>query len=189
MHVLDARPLIVAIAGPNGAGKSTFYEAVLKPVGLRFVNADVIAAELGIDAYEAADLAGRMRKVLVAQRESFVFETVFSDPVGDKVTFLKDARVAGYTVLLCFVGLENVQLSDDRVAMRVLQGGHDVPTEKLTQRYPRSLANLRRAIEQLPNVWVYDNSDLANPFRKVAEFVDGKCAEEFPPLPPWLAAL
>ncbi len=186
MNPLDTRPIIVAVAGPNGAGKSTFHEVFLKPVGLRFVNADVIAAELGIDAYEAAELAGRMRQALVNQRESFVFETVFSDPVGEKVAFLKTACNAGYTVLLCFIGLESALISDERVAMRVAQGGHDIPTDKLMQRYPRSLLNLRLAIEQLPYVWVYDNSDLTQPFRKVAEFVDGKRTGDVSPLPTWL---
>jgi len=66
--------------------------------------------------------------VLVAQGESFVFETVFSDPVGDKLKFLRRASTRGYTVVLCFIGLASPELCDERVAMRVLQGGHDVPT-------------------------------------------------------------
>lgn len=175
-----------ADAGPNGAGKSTFYEVFLKPVGLRFLNADVIAQELSLDAYEAAGLAERLRQVLVARRESFVFETVFSDPVGDKVTFLKAACEAGYSVVLCFIGLDGAQTSDARVAMRVLQGGHDVPTQKLVDRYPRPLANLKRAIECLPVVLVYDNTDLSVPFRKVAEYAEGVRSAEFGPLPAWL---
>jgi predicted ABC-type ATPase len=48
---LDKRPIIVALAGPNGAGKTSFYEAHLKASGLRFINADILAGELGIDAY------------------------------------------------------------------------------------------------------------------------------------------
>ena len=79
----DARPIVVAIAGPNGAGKTTFYEAHIQPAGLRFVNADDLARELEVDAYEAADVAGSLRETLLEQGESFVFETVFSDPVGD----------------------------------------------------------------------------------------------------------
>ena len=103
--VLDQRPIVVALAGPNGAGKTTFYQAHLAPAGLRFVNADVLARELGTDPYSAARLADAVRRELVRQRESFVFETVFSDPVGDKLAFLKETARAGYTVVLCFVGL------------------------------------------------------------------------------------
>jgi predicted ABC-type ATPase len=54
--------------------------------------------------------------------------------------------------------------------MRVSQGGHDALSEKLAARYPRTLLNLNRAIEQLPLVLVFDNKDLATPFRRVAEF-------------------
>jgi predicted ABC-type ATPase len=185
-HPFDAQPVIVAIAGPNGAGKSTFYEAFVRRAGLRFINADDIARALGIEAYEAAQLADALRRELVAQDESFVFETVFSDPNGAKVDFLRDAAGRGYTVVLCFIGVGSAMTSDERVAMRVMQGGHDVAAEKVTSRYPRSLENLRRAITALPFVWVYDNSDLGDPFRKVAEFEHGVLAKQYPPLPAWL---
>jgi predicted ABC-type ATPase len=85
---VDRRPILVAIAGPNGAGKTAFFRAHLAAAGLRFVNADVLAAELAVEPYEAARLADALRRALVGRRESFVFETVFSDPVGDKVAFL-----------------------------------------------------------------------------------------------------
>jgi predicted ABC-type ATPase len=54
---LDQRPVVVALAGPNGAGKTTFYHAHVQPAGLRLVNADVLARELNIDPYEAANVA------------------------------------------------------------------------------------------------------------------------------------
>jgi len=78
----DRRPILVAIAGPNGAGKTTFFHAHLASAGLRFVNADVLAAELEVEPYEAARLAGALRQALFERGESFVFETVFSDPLG-----------------------------------------------------------------------------------------------------------
>jgi predicted ABC-type ATPase len=183
---LDSRPLIVALAGPNGAGKSTFFQAHLQPAGLRFVNADDLGRDLGVGAYEAAELANQLRRALVAQRESFVFETVLSDPVGEKVNFLRDSARSGYTVLLCFIGLDSAETSEQRVAMRVLQGGHDVPTEKLAARFDRTLINLRRAMRELPFVLIFDNSDLRHPFRKVAEFKNGKAIFTSEPAPNWL---
>jgi len=36
--------------------------------------------------------------------------------------------------------------------MRVSQGGHDVPLEKLITRFPRTLANLKAALQALPRV-------------------------------------
>jgi predicted ABC-type ATPase len=182
----DARPIIVALAGPNGAGKTTFFGAHLAHAGLRFVNADELARELEIDAYEAAKVASRVRETLLEQRDSFVFETVFSDPVGEKLEFLQRAIAEGYTVVLCFIGLESPAQSDERVAMRVMQGGHDVPTDKVVARYPRTLDNLRRAIRVLPHVLVFDNTDLGRPFRRVACFQNGHAIESSDAVPAWL---
>lgn len=186
---LDQRPVIVAIAGPNGAGKSTFYHAHLKPIALRFLNADVVAKELNIDAYAAAKIVARLRDELIEQRESFVFETVFSDPVGDKLEFLKKSAQSGYTVVLCFIGIRDVRTSEVRVAMRVSQGGHDVPTKKLNDRFPRILVNLKSAIRELPHVWIFDNSDLRVPFRQVAIFESGRLVSKMKAIPKWLNSL
>jgi predicted ABC-type ATPase len=186
---LDRRPVIVAIAGPNGAGKTTFYHAHLQRAGLRFVNADVLGRELSLEPYAAASLADALRRQLAEQRESFAFETVFSDPVGDKLAFLTAAAEAGYNVVLCFIGLTGPDLSEERVAMRVSQGGHDVPADKLIARFPRTLSNLRRAIHALPHVCVFDNSDLRTPFRNVAAFESGHQVAAHLPTPAWLAPL
>lgn len=183
---LDRRPVVLALAGPNGAGKTTFYFSHLRAAGLRLVNADVLARELDLDAYAAARLADSLRRELIAQRESFVFETVFSNPVGEKIEFLRQASEAGYTTILCFIGISGADVSDQRVAMRISQGGHDVPQAKLRERFPRVLANLKSAIGVLPHVWVYDNDDLARPFRLVAVVENGNVVRLNLPVPRWL---
>lgn len=186
---LDRRPIILAIAGPNGAGKSTFFEAHLQSSRLRFLNADRLAREFAVEAYEAAQMIAALRAELVAQRESFIFETVFLDPVGDKLGFLKQAAQSGYAVVLCFIGLADAGLSAQRVAMRVSQGGHDVPKEKLSERFPRTLSNLAAAIRELPCVWVFDNTDLRPPFRHVAAYQEGRQVWSKPPIPAWLRSV
>tara|TARA_Y100001934_G_scaffold241519_1_gene296600 strand:+ start:556 stop:738 length:183 start_codon:yes stop_codon:yes gene_type:complete len=57
--------------------------------------------------------------------------------------------------------------------MRVMQGGHDVPDEKLELRFDRSLANRDRAIEALPLVVILDNSNLSHPYRLEAVYREG----------------
>jgi predicted ABC-type ATPase len=185
----DKRPIMVAVAGPNGAGKTTFFHSHLQRAALPLVNADVLAREMDIDAYAAARLAEVIRQELVKRQESFVFETVLSDPVGDKVTFLKRAADFGYTVVLCFIGIAGPDVSEDRVAMRVSQGGHDVPRDKLRSRYPRTIANLKLAIQRLPHVLIYDNGDLSQPYRQVAVFEQGRLLASCEPIPKWLRPL
>ncbi|NLS94523.1 MAG: hypothetical protein GXX96_20395 [Planctomycetaceae bacterium] len=183
---LDREPLIVAIAGPNGAGKTTFYDSQLGLAAYRFLNADALAREFDVEPYLAARLANELRHELVRRRESFVFETVFSDPVGDKLQFLKHAVAAGYTVVFCFIGLADVRASSDRVAMRICQGGHDVPEEKLATRFPRILTNLGKAVRELPHVLIFDNTDLKRPFQQVAVFEQGRPVFLKEPPPAWL---
>lgn len=186
---LDRRPVVVALAGPNGTGKTTFYEAHLKASGLRFLNADILAGELGLDAYQAAEVAARLRQEFVSQGESFVFETVFSDPVGDKLAFLKQAAQQGCAVIMCFIGLADSDRSEERVAMRVTQGGHDVPTGKLAARFSRTMTNLKQAIRELPCVFVFDNDDLRTPFRLAAIFQNGRRTFLAKSVPSWLDAV
>ncbi len=171
---LDHRPIVVAIAGSNGAGKSTFFATQLADSGLRFINADMIAAELRIGPYDAAEMASALRGAMIDQGESFAFETVLSDPVGDKVEMLAQCVHKGYEVVLIFVEIDDVETSIERVAMRASQGGHDVPDEKLRSRFERTRANLHRAIERLPHVLVYDNSRLDQTYRLIRRYHQGK---------------
>ena len=184
--MFNQRPLLIALAGSNGAGKSTFYKTYLQQLGLQFINADAIAKELNLDAYAAAKVAASLREELVRQRESFIFETVFSDPAGDKLAFFQNAAAIGFTVVLFFIGISNPDISNERVVFRRLKGGHDVPTDKLITRFPRTLENLRRSIRELPFVLIYDNDDLNDPYRQVAVFEAGHAVELADDLPVWL---
>lgn len=187
-------PTIVVLAGSNGAGKSIFHEHFLADLGWPFVNADLIARELDPDepgkvAYQAAQLADKERRALVARKESFCMETVFSDPVGDKLGFLKEAQQQGYVVYLVFIGLSCVELSVARVVQRTEVGGHDVPDEKLLERYPRTLDNLSKAIPFVDLAVVFDNSSATEPYRHLATFERGKRIAKARSVPAWANAI
>jgi predicted ABC-type ATPase len=77
-------------------------------------------------------------------------------------------------VVLVFIQIDSPEQSIQRVAMRVSQGGHDVPDEKLLARFERTTANLKRAIERLPYVIVYNNDELAHPYKLVEVYENGK---------------
>jgi predicted ABC-type ATPase len=97
-----------------------------------------------------------------------------------------DAATAGYNVVLCFIGIADPETSEARVAMRVSQGGHDVPSEKLASRFRRTIKNLKAAIQILPIVLIFDNDNLADPFRRLAEIRNGKPLTLSEPIPEWL---
>lgn len=170
-------PVLHLIAGANGSGKSTFFDRVLRPVtGLRFVNADVIAAERWPDAtsehaYEASALAAEERDRLIAQLASFATETVFSHP--SKLALLETAAAAGYLITLHVIVVPE-ELAVARVDDRIRQGGHAVPEEKVRTRYRRLWGLVSQAIEMVDDAHVYDNSRAATPFRSVARYRDGR---------------
>jgi predicted ABC-type ATPase len=189
-------PLLLVIAGPNGAGKTTFFETTLeRQLRIPFVNADRIARTLpktgatgGEDevAFRAATL---MREQLLSSRVSFCMETVFSDPVGDKLEFFRAAQRAGYIVSMVFVGLASAELSARRVEQRVADGGHDVPADRIRKRFPRVMANLASALPFLDQVIVFDNSGVVDVYREIALYERGKAVWLATELPGWFDAV
>ncbi len=73
--------------------------------------------------------------------------------------------------------------------VRISQGGHDVPTQKVIERFPRTPANLAAAIQVLPCVLVFDNDNLRTPFRHIAAYVNGREVQLNRPIPAWLKQL
>src|SRR5712691_3311640 len=131
---------IVIIAGPNGAGKTTFAREFLpREAGCpHFINADLIAAGLSPFAPERA--AVRAARIMLeeigrsaAEGSSFAFETTLSG-LG-YVRRIAQWRRDGYTVKLMFLKLSSVEEALARVAMRVRQGGHDVPADVVRRRF------------------------------------------------------
>ncbi len=167
------RPLLVVLAGSNGVGKSTFHAEALSSTGMPFVNADEIARDLSVKsgrdmadlAYEAMHRAETLRRDLLRQRASFIMETVLSDSQGAKLAFFAEAQAVGYLVLFIHIRVDNVETSIARVAQRVLNGGHDVPDEKLRNRFPRTQKNVTLALATADAGLVFDNSDPGAPFR------------------------
>lgn len=186
--------VLVVVAGPNGAGKTTFVETFLDSLGILTVNPDAIARALFPTspedaAYAAAQAADAVRADLLDRGVSFCTETVFSDPKGSKLAFLKDARKRGYVVVLIFIGLESSALSAARVQQRTEHGGHDVPDEKIVSRFPRVLSNLKKALTIVDHAFLFDNSSADEPYRFVAELQGGRITRRGASRPRWWISL
>ena len=136
-------PVLHVIAGPNGAGKSAYYEYVLQA---RYPSLPFVPSQ---DADE--------RERLLQARESFVTETVMSHP--SRLALLTHARTLGYQVVLHALAVDDPRVLLQRVAQRVREGGAPVPSHKVLQRYPRSLANLRRAVPLADLSFLVDSAE------------------------------
>lgn len=155
---------IVIIAGPNGAGKTTFARDFLPQEAHcpDFINADLIAAGLSPFRPEVMALrAGRLMLEEIADRvrreESFAFETTLSGLAYAQA--IPRWRKAGYHVKLIYLSLPSVDMAVMRVAVRVAQGGHDVPPEVIRRRFDAGFRNFHERYRQLVDAWnLYDNS-------------------------------
>ena len=72
---------------------------------------------------------------------------------------------------------------------RVEQGGHDVPDDKIASRFPRTLENLRKALEFVDHAFVFDNSSADEPYRFVAELRGGHVERRGDTAPGWWRTL
>ena len=132
-------------------------------------------------------MAKQQRNTLLASGASFCFETVFSHP--SKIDFTARAKALGYTVIMVLIHLEQAELNAARVAQRVQEGGHNVPTEKLLKRIPRMLNQVKTAIPLGDEVRVLDNSSAENPFRPLMTIKLGQVECHQHPLPAWATQL
>jgi predicted ABC-type ATPase len=191
-------PVFYLLAGPNGAGKSSLYRAAvldgLIPSDAEFVNADLHERDHLQDISDpeqrskaAREWADSRRSALIAQASSFVSETVFSHP--SKITLIQEAQRAGFVVLLLVVCMDHPERLLARVQQRVSEGGHAVPKQRILQRYPRTLANLREAVRSANLAMLYDNpGDASDAFiapKRVAVCRGASTRILHQPLPQW----
>lgn len=157
-------PRCIIIAGPNGAGKTTFAREFLpKYAGVvHFVNADLLAAGLSPLKPDLAALnAGRLFLAeldrLAKARRDFAFESTLSGLTY--VSRLKRWKSASYRIEIIFLRLASAQLALRRIAVRVKQGGHNVPPKDVARRFRRGWKNFENTYKPLADSWeIYDNS-------------------------------
>lgn len=90
---------------------------------------------------------------------------------ADKVQTLKKARAAGFRNYLYYVATEDPLINLSRIRHRVRTGGHNVPDDKVIERYARSLSLLLDAVRLTSRAYIFDNSGETNLW--IAEITDG----------------
>ncbi len=152
-------------AGPNGSGKSTIIEYFLSNNDLIYLNADYCArADPEIakmqDGQEKSIRAQKktenLLKGMIEEGLSFAWETVFSHE--SRLEIMKFSKQKGYRIHLIYITTKHPDINVARVHDRFLQGGHDVPEDKIRGRYERSVSFLPQMILIADEVLVYDNS-------------------------------
>jgi len=145
----------VRIAMDSGLVGNSFNEKLFKS-SFKLTDNSIYLVKLNADEHLAQIIAHVLRKKLLSERKKFSFETVFSHP--SKVDIMKEAVKAGYKVYLYFVSTKSPTINQYRVEVRVKQGGHDVPKDKITDRYYRSMNLLHEASQYAYQAFYFDNS-------------------------------
>lgn len=131
---------------------------------------NVIRIAEGTNSYEAALISDYLRNLLILKGETFSFETVMSHP--SKLEILKKAQEGGFKNYLYFISTESVDINMQRVVERVEKGGHRVDSQKIQERYFKSMELLSEMIPYCHRCFIFDNS-LETGYRLIAEIIDG----------------
>ena len=169
-----ARPFIVVLAGVNGAGKSSLGGAMIEAAGLTWFNPDSHARELigqlGMEPGQANAHAwqhGReLLEAAIEQGMNHAFETTLG---ASTIPALLATAAQTHDVSMIFVGLASPEQHIERVRLRVANGGHHIPEEKIRERWTGSRANLIRLLPRLARLQVFDNSTEVRPGEDIPE--------------------
>jgi predicted ABC-type ATPase len=161
-------PNLYIIAGCNGAGKTTASFTIMPEMldCKEFVNADAIAAGLSpFNPESVAIEAGRLMLLriheLLRAGVDFAFETTLA--TRSYVSLIKEAQQAGFKVTLLFIWIDSPVTAVQRVAERVMKGGHNIPSEIIERRYHRGLLNLINLYIPICNAWMIVNNEAVTP--------------------------
>lgn len=156
--------MILVAAGTNGAGKSSLVQPYFESIAGSYFNPDEWARALvarGVPQ-EAANrqawaIGHRGLREAVETGGNFAFETTLG---GHSIPFqLMRALAFGRPLVILYVGLASVELHLQRIRERVAHGGHDIPADKVCQRYEDSRRNLSWFIGTAAAIRVFDNSE------------------------------
>jgi predicted ABC-type ATPase len=165
MPDLSPRGIITVLAGVNGAGKSSVAGNFIRQAGGDYYNPDEATREIlrhnpNLAPTAANGLAWTKGKELleraIDERTDFVFETTLGANTITRL-LLRAAR-EGMAVKVCFVGLASLEHHLRRVAARVAKGGHDIPENKIRERWQNSRLNIVRLLPHLTEFVLWDNS-------------------------------
>lgn len=161
------RPIFWIVAGPNGCGKSSLYNrSDIEGWGgsVWIINPDLLTVKIIEQEYlvgNDANLAAVERIELWLEASIKAYQTIGVETVLSSAKYRRLvtlAHAAGFEVRMIYVVLRSVELQARRIAIRVAEGGHDVPEAKVSARRQRSFEQFVWFLDKADQCYVYDNS-------------------------------
>lgn len=160
-------PVLWIVAGPNGSGKSSFYNRTdIEGWGgsVWIINPDLLTERI----IESEGLLPDPANLAAVQRieqwlndsievyQTIGVETVLSSPKYRPL--VERAQERGFEVRIIYIVLRSAELQIERVRIRVAEGGHDVPEDKIRSRRERSFREFAWFFSKADACYIYDNS-------------------------------
>ena len=108
------------------------------------------------DSYLAAAISDFLRYKMIQSDSSFSFESVFSH--DSKIKEIEIAKKVNFRIYFYFISTSDPLINFQRIKNRVETGGHDVPNEKINDRYYRTMNNLYTAFKLSDRAYMFDNT-------------------------------
>jgi predicted ABC-type ATPase len=181
------KPTFFVFAGNNGSGKSTFRNLIIDKIGVEInIDPDAIARRLDPKNPESKRVTAGKEVIksvnkYIKEGKDFSIETTLAGK--NAIRQMQKAKEMGYEVTMFYVALRNVKQNIERVAMRVKNGGHNIPTDDILRRNTTSFKHLYDYAHLIDNLVLIDNSE--DNGELVLEINDGIITYESNNLPKW----
>lgn len=147
----DNQKVLYILGGPNASGKTRLFNRLFSNQDIPFLNQDIIAAENNISDLEAGKILLNQMDEMFRNGKSFIFESTLS---GRATSFIKKAKENDYKVMILYIFVKDANTSIARAQSRLLEGGHGVPFEALSQRYVKSRNNFWNLYKDMADDWI-----------------------------------
>lgn len=184
-------PIMFVFAGNNGSGKSTLRSLIIDRIGIDInIDPDAIARRLDAENPESKRVSAgkeviKSIKRYIKEGRDFSIETTLAGK--NAIRQMQKAKEAGYEITMFFVGLNDVTQNIERVALRVKNGGHHIPTEDILRRHKTSFKHLYEYAYLPDNLILIDNSKDNGEI--VLEMNDKTITYQMESLPSWAEPL
>ncbi|CAM4383643.1 zeta toxin family protein [Paenibacillus typhae] len=149
-------------AGNNGSGKSTIRNLIVDRLGVSVnIDPDALARKINNEHPEKSKVSAGKEAIKIARecirnKWDFTVETTLAG--GNVIRQMRNAKEQGFQIIMFYVGLGDVRLNIERVALRVKNGGHHIETEDIIRRNVTSMNNLLSHLDLIDQLIVVDNS-------------------------------
>ena len=174
-NFVENKYCFILIAGPNGAGKSTFVKNnrhlldILRYFAIDYVhNPDKLASYYCEKYKESLDKSNK--KALddielevdgcISNYRSVAVETVLASEKYKKYWIDRNTENTKFEKILFYIGIESPLVSEKHIKMRVLNGGHDIPKDKIEPRFNTSINNLVWFAKRADIFYIYENKHI-----------------------------